>query len=488
MMIKDTPVIFSKSIKGKKGATIPKSDVPKCKLSKYLKANFIRKEKANLPEISEPEVMRHFVNLSVKNHHIDKDIFPLGSCTMKYNPKINEQIASQGQFSEIHPSQSDDYSQSALQVIYDLEDMLKKITGMAAFTLQPSAGSQGEFVGLLLMRKYHEIKNNKNKNIILIPESAHGTNPASVILAGYKPIELATDDRGRVDISDLKNKINDDVAGLMLTQPNTLGLFEDQISLISDLIHKVDGLMYMDGANLNALIGLVKPADMGFDITHINLHKTFSTPHGGGGPGSGPIGVVDKLKDMLPYPLIQVNNNKYHWNYDIPNSIGKVHSYNGNFGILVRAFVYIKMLGEEGVKKMTKHAILNANYIKKCLSEKYDIPFSDGTLHEFVISAIKQKDRGAKALDVAKSLLDYGFYAPTIYFPTNIPESIMIEPTESEDKETLDRFISAMLEIDKMIDIDKEKVINAPFKAPVSRLDETKANRELDLRWKKNDS
>ena len=487
-MIKDTPVIFSKSIKGKKGVTTPKSDVPKCQLSKYLEANFIRKNKADLPEVSEPEVMRHFVNLSVKNHHIDKDIFPLGSCTMKYNPKINEQIASQIQFSGIHPNQSDSYSQSALQVIYDLEDMLKKITGMTAFTLQPSAGSQGEFVGLLLMRKYHEINNNNNKNIILIPESAHGTNPASVILAGYKPIELGTDNRGRVDIDDLKNKINDDVAGLMLTQPNTLGLFEDQISLISDLIHKVDGLMYMDGANLNALIGLVKPADMGFDITHINLHKTFSTPHGGGGPGSGPIGVVDKLKDMLPYPLIEVNNNKYHWNYDMPNSIGKVHSYNGNFGILVRAFVYIKMLGEEGVKKMTKHAILNANYIKKCLSEKYDIPFSDGTLHEFVISAIKQKDRGAKALDVAKSLLDYGFYAPTIYFPTNIPESIMIEPTESEDKETLDRFISAMLEIDKMIDIDKEKVINAPFKTPVSRLDETKANRELDLRWKKNES
>ena len=485
-MIKDTPIIFSKSVKGKKGCTIPKSDVPKYELSKYLKSKSIRKEKALLPEVSEPEVMRHFVNLSVKNHHIDKDIFPLGSCTMKYNPKINEQIASQNQFSGIHPNQSDKYSQSALQVIYDLEDMLKKITGMAAFTLQPSAGSQGEFVGLLLMHKYHELKNN-DKNIILIPESAHGTNPASVILAGYTPVELATDKRGRIDIDDLKSKINDNVAGLMLTQPNTLGLFEDQISLISDLIHKVDGLMYMDGANLNALIGLVKPTDMGFDITHINLHKTFSTPHGGGGPGSGPIGVVDKLKDMLPYPLVEKNNNEYNWNYKIPNSIGKIHSYNGNFGILVRAFVYIKMLGEEGVKKMTKHAILNANYIKKCLSDKYDIPFSNGTLHEFVISATKQKERGAKALDIAKALLDYGFYAPTIYFPTNVPESIMIEPTESEDKETLDRFISAMIEIDEMIDSDKDKVINAPFKTPVSRLDETKANRELDLRWKKNE-
>ena len=485
-MIKDTPIIFSKSIQGKKGCTIPESDVPKRKLSDCIDSKFIRKDKAFLPEISEPEVMRHFVNLSTKNHHIDKDIFPLGSCTMKYNPKINEYIASQTQFSNIHPNQSDLYSQSALQVVYDLEKMLKKITGMAAFTLQPSAGSQGEFVGLLLMRKYHEFKNN-NKNIILIPESAHGTNPASVILAGYKPVELATDKRGRVDIDDLKSKINNDVAGLMLTQPNTLGLFEDQISFISDLIHEVDGLMYMDGANLNALIGLVKPANMGFDITHINLHKTFSTPHGGGGPGSGPIGVVDKLKDMLPYPLIEKDKNQYQWNYDLSNSIGKIHSYNGNFGILVRAFVYIKMLGEEGVKKMTKHAILNANYIKKCLSEKYDIPFSEGTLHEFVISATKQKEKGVKALDIAKSLLDYGFYAPTIYFPTNIPESIMIEPTESEDKDTLDRFIAAMLEIDETIDKNKDKVINAPFKTPVSRLDETKANRELDLRWKKNE-
>ncbi len=486
-MIKDTPIIFSKSIQGKKGCTIPKSDVPKYELSKYLKTESIRKEKAILPEVSEPEVMRHFVNLSVKNHHIDKDIFPLGSCTMKYNPKINEQIAFQNQFSSIHPNQSDSYSQSALQIIYDLEDMLKKITGMTSFTLQPSAGSQGEFVGLLLMRKYHETKQNDNKNIILIPESAHGTNPASVILAGYKPVELDTDERGRVNIDDLKNKINNDVAGLMLTQPNTLGLFEDQISLISDLIHKVDGLMYMDGANLNALIGLTRPADMGFDITHINLHKTFSTPHGGGGPGSGPIGVIDKLKDMLPYPLVQKNNNKYSWNYDLPDSIGKIHSYHGNFGILVRAFVYIKMLGEEGVKEMTKHAILNANYIKKRISNKYDIPFPDGTLHEFVISAIKQKNRGAKALDIAKSLLDYGFYAPTIYFPTNVPESIMVEPTESEDKKTLDRFISAMLEIDKKIDTNKDEIINAPFKTPVSRLDETKANRELDLRWKKNE-
>jgi glycine dehydrogenase subunit 2 len=430
--------------------------------------------------------MRHFVNLSTKNHHIDKDIFPLGSCTMKYNPKINEHIASLSQFSSIHPNKTDEFCQSAIAIVFELEQMLKKITGMSAFTLQPSAGSQGEFVGLLLMRKYHELKNN-DKNIVLIPESAHGTNPASVILAGYKPVELGTDDRGRVDMNDLKSKIDENVAGMMLTQPNTLGLFEDQISEISDLIHQVDGIMYMDGANLNALIGLSKPADMGFDITHINVHKTFSTPHGGGGPGAGPIGVVDKLKDMLPYPLARKDKDKYFWDYNIKNSIGKIHSYNGNFGILVRAFVYIKMLGEEGVKDMTKHAILNANYIKKSLSSMYDIPFSDGTLHEFVISALKQKNKGAKALDIAKALLDYGFYAPTIYFPTNIPESIMIEPTESEDKDTLDRFISAMVEIDKNIDIDKEKIINAPFNTPVSRLDETKANRELNLRWTKNE-
>jgi len=485
-MIKETPVIFSKSTKGKIGCTLPNIDVPKCKTSDFLPVKLLRKNKANLPELSEPEIMRHFVNLSVKNHHIDRDIFPLGSCTMKYNPKINEFIASQNQFSGIHPNQSDKYSQPALNVLYELETMLKNITGMSAFTLQPSAGSQGEFVGLLLMRKYHELKGN-NKKTILIPESAHGTNPASVILAGYQPIELATNERGRVDVNDLKSKINDEVAGMMLTQPNTLGLFENEILAISDLIHKVDGLMYMDGANLNALIGLVKPFDMGFDIVHINLHKTFSTPHGGGGPGSGPIGVVDKLKDMLPYPIVKKNTSKYFWHSDIPNSIGKIHTFNGNFGILVRAFVYIKMLGEEGVKEMTKHAILNANYIKKCLSKVYDVPFSDGALHEFVISASQQKDKGAKALDIAKALLDYGFYAPTIYFPINIPESIMIEPTESEDKDTLDRFINAMIEINENIDKDIDKVINAPFNTPVSRLDETKANRELNLKWKKNE-
>ncbi len=485
-MIRETPIIFSKSVKGKIGCTLPKLDVPNQDISNFIDKSLLRSCKADLPEISEPEVMRHFVNLSIKNHHIDKDIFPLGSCTMKYNPKINEYIASLPQYASSHPNKSDAYSQSSISIVYELEQMLKNITGMAAFTLQPSAGSQGEFVGLLLMRKYHELQNN-NKNIVLIPESAHGTNPASVILAGYKPVELGTDDRGRVDMDDLKSKINENVAGMMLTQPNTLGLFEDHISEISKLIHEVDGLMYMDGANLNALIGLSRPADMGFDITHINVHKTFSTPHGGGGPGAGPIGVVDKLKEMLPYPLAKKKDDKYFWDYSIKNSIGKLHPYNGNFGILLRAFVYIKMLGEEGVKNMTKHAILNANYIKKSLSSQYDIPFSNGTLHEFVISALNQKNKGVKALDVAKSLLDYGFYAPTIYFPTNISESIMIEPTESEDKETLDRFISAMLEIDKNIDIDKEKVLNAPINTPVGRLDETKANRELNLRWKNNE-
>ena len=483
-MNKETPIIFSKSVKGKIGCTLPKSDVPDFNLSDYLSKDTLRTKETCLPEITEPEVMRHFVNLSTKNHHIDKDIFPLGSCTMKYNPKINEYVASLNQFSSIHPNVSDKYSQPAISIVYELEKMLKKITGMSAFTLQPSAGSQGEFVGLLLMRKYHETHNNLNKNVVLIPESAHGTNPASVILAGYNPVELATDKRGRVDMDDLKSKINDDVAGMMLTQPNTLGLFEDKISEISDLIHGVDGIMYMDGANLNALIGLSRPADMGFDITHINLHKTFSTPHGGGGPGSGPIGVVDKLKDMLPYPMARKKDDKYFWDLDIKNSIGKIHSYNGNFGILVRAFVYIKMLGEEGVKNMTKHAILNANYIKKLLSKVYEVPFSDGTLHEFVISGVNQKNKGAKALDIAKSLLDYGFYAPTIYFPTNISESIMIEPTESEDKATLDRFISAMLEIDVNIEKNLDKVLDAPLKTPVRRLDETKANRELNLRWK----
>lgn len=479
----DSRVIFEKSVKGRMGVALPKSDVPEISLSDSISPELLRETPAKLPEVSEPQVVRHYVNLSIKNHHVDKDFYPLGSCTMKYNPKINDALASLPGFANIHPHQSVENVQGALHIMFELEQMLLKITGMSEATLQPSAGSQGEFAGILIMKKYHE-KNGEKRKYIIIPETAHGTNPASVSLGGFKPREVKSDNRGRVDLEDLKSKLDDEVAGMMLTQPNTLGLFEDQIEEISDAVHNVGALMYMDGANMNAVVGLCKPAEMGFDIIHINLHKTFSTPHGGGGPGSGPIAVVEKLVPFLPIPkLIKNENGKYNWKSDIPDSIGRLHTYFGNFGILVRAYVYIRMLGDEGLKSMTRNAIINANYLKNKLKDVYNIPFTEGTLHEFVASGINQKAKGVKALDIAKALLDYGFHAPTIYFPNNVPEAMMIEPTESETKETLDRFIEVMLKINDNINVDPDLIREAPITTPVTRLDETKANRELDLRW-----
>ena len=483
-MSKSASIIFDKSVKGRMGVKLPASQVPSLELSENINTALLREIPAELPEITEPEVVRHFVNLSTKNHHVDKDFYPLGSCTMKYNPKINDVIASMPGFAGLHPDQPEETTQGALQLMYELEQMMKKITGMSRVTLQPSAGSQGEFVGILMMKKYHE-KNGENRKYIIIPETAHGTNPASVILGGFKTRQVKSDNRGRVDIEDLKSLVDADVAGMMLTQPNTLGLFEDNIEGISSVIHGVGGLMYMDGANLNALVGLARSADMGFDITHINLHKTFSTPHGGGGPGAGPIGVVDKLVPFLPVPMIDKVDDGYTLNFGVDNSIGRIHTFFGNFGILVRAYVYIRMLGEEGLRDMTKMAILNANYLKARLQDKYEVPFSEGTMHEFVASGIKQKERGIKVLDIAKSLLDYGYHAPTIYFPTNIPEAMMIEPTESETKATLDSFADALLEIDERISTDPNSLKDAPITTPVRRLDETKANREPNLRWTK---
>ena len=479
----DSRVIFEKSVKGRMGVALPKSDVPEISLSDSISPELLRETLAKLPEVSEPQVVRHYVNLSIKNHHVDKDFYPLGSCTMKYNPKINDALASLSGFANIHPHQADEMVQGALHIMFELEQMLLKITGMSEATLQPSAGSQGEFAGILIMKKYHK-KNGEKRKYIIIPETAHGTNPASVSLGGFKPREVKSDNRGRVDLEDLKSKLDDEVAGMMLTQPNTLGLFEDQIEEISDAVHNVGALMYMDGANMNAVVGLCKPAEMGFDIIHINLHKTFSTPHGGGGPGSGPIAVVEKLVPFLPIPkLIKNENGKYNWKSDIPDSIGRLHTFFGNFGILVRAYVYIRMLGDEGLKSMTRNAIINANYLKNKLKDVYNIPFTEGTLHEFVASGVNQKAKGVKALDIAKALLDNGFHAPTIYFPNNVPEAMMIEPTESETKETLDRFIEVMLKINDNINVDPDLIREAPITTPVTRLDETKANRELNLRW-----
>ena len=481
-----TPLIFKQSTNGRKGFVTPESTVESTDLKKVLPDSVLRNDYPELPEVTEFEVVRHYTKLSSKNHHVDKDFYPLGSCTMKYNPKINDYIAMLPGFAMIHPNQLETSVQGALKIYHELESVLCSITGMTKVTLQPSAGSQGEMVGLLLMKKYHEINKNNKKHVI-IPETAHGTNPASVIMCGYSVKQVKSDSRGRVDIDHLKELVNEETAGLMLTQPNTVGLFEDNIEKISELIHSVDGLMYMDGANLNALVGIAKPGLMGFDIMHINLHKTFSTPHGGGGPGAGPVAVNNKLKDFLPGPNVSFDEmrKKYTIKKDEDVSIGKIHTYLGNFGILVRAYVYILSLGRNGLKDISMHAVLNANYLKFLLEGEYDVPFSEGTLHEFVISAVKQKSKGVKALDIAKSLLDYGFHSPTVYFPTNIPESIMIEPTETESKETIERFAKAMLEINSKIEKEQEYLVNAPYKTPVRRLNETKANRELDINYYK---
>ena len=477
-----TPLIINKSNNSKSYADIPKLDVPNLNLEDFIDSKLIRYDFKGLPEVAEPEVVRHYTKLSIKNHHVDKDFYPLGSCTMKYNPKINDKIASDPLYSQIHPEQHIESIQGHLEIQYKLEEMLNNITGMYRTTLQPSAGSQGEFVGLLIMQKYH--KNNDKKKYIIIPESAHGTNPASVILAGYQVIQVKTDDKGCVDMQDLKDKVNDQVAGMMLTQPNTLGIFEKDIGEISDIIHNVDGLMYMDGANLNAMLGICRPFDMGFDIVHMNLHKTFSTPHGGGGPGAGPIGVTKALSKYLPTPIVDKDKDEYYLNYRLKDSIGSIHSFYGNIGVLIRAYCYIKTVGSKGLCHISKNAIINANYIKQKLSKNYNIPFKKGTMHEFVISAENQKKRGLKALDIAKIILDYGFHAPTIYFPINVPESIMIEPSETESKETLDKFIDLLIYIDQNLELKLNDFLESPKNTPVRRLNETKANRELNLNWK----
>lgn len=476
-------LIIDKSEAGKTGVNLPDSVVSPIDPRDIFAPELLRRSEPRLPEVSEPEIARHFISLSVKNHHVDKDFYPLGSCTMKYNPKVNDAVAALPGFAGLHPRQTDDTAQGALRLMWELEQQLKALTGMSRFTLQPSAGAQGELVGVFIMKKYHENQGHRHKTHILIPDSAHGTNPASVAIGGFKTRQVKSGPDGLVDIEDLKAQLDDDVAGIMLTQPNTLVLFETNIKQITDLIHSVDGLMYMDGANLNALIGIVRTVEMGFDIVHINLHKTFSTPHGGGGPGSGPIGVVEQLVPCLPVPQVDKTESGYHLNYDQPDSLGRIHSFFGNFGILVRAWAYIKSMGEEGLRLMTRRAIVNANYLMKKVDGKYQVAYPGNCMHEFVLTAGDQKNRGGKALDIAKRLLDFGFHAPTVYFPISVPEAIMVEPTESESRATLDRFAAALIEIDSEINDDPEKLYAAPLTTPVRRLDETTANRQPDLRW-----
>ncbi len=479
-------LIFELSKEGRVGHVLPRPDVPEHDITDYIPKTMLREEPADLPQVAENEVVRHYVNISLLNHHVDKAFYPLGSCTMKYNPKINERVASLPGFTALHPDQPESTAQGALELMYHLQQYLLEISGFSGIALQPAAGAHGELVGLLLIQKYHKMKN-RTRNTILVPDSAHGTNPASARIAGFKKVvTIPSDAKGRVDMEILKSHVNEDVAAIMLTNPSTLGIFEDQIVEIRALMDSVDALMYMDGANMNALFGIVRPGDLGFDVMHLNLHKSFSTPHGGGGPGSGPVAVNDKLKDYLPGPIVEKDENGFILNEDIPNSIGKVHSFAGNFAIYVRAFTYIVMLGKQGIPQIARHSIISANYLRKRLSEAYELGYDAPTMHEFVLSAEKQKKMGAKALDIAKRLLDFGVHPPTVYFPLIVKEAMMIEPTETESKEMLDFFADAMVTIHKEIEQDAEKLHLAPLTTPVKRLDEAGAARNLDVNYFKN--
>ncbi len=473
-------LIFEVSQTGKNGFSLPKLDVPEVPLSE----KFRRKESACLPEVSEPEIIRHFVNLSVLNHHVDKGFYPLGSCTMKYNPKINEETSRYPGFAHIHPLQPEKTVQGALKLMYELGEYLKRIVNLDAITLQPAAGAHGEFTAISMFKAYFNKKGELRK-YILVPDSAHGTNPASVNFSGFKPITLGSDARGMVDINKLNELMTPEVAGLMLTNPNTLGLFEKNIISIADIVHKKGGLLYLDGANLNALLGLVRPGDLGFDAVHFNLHKTFSTPHGGGGPGSGPVAVRKSLEAFLPVPVLKENNGEYFFDYDIPDSIGKVQSFFGNFLVMVRAYTFLRIIGEEGLGEISRAAILNANYIIESLKEHYYLPYQDFCMHEGVLSGKNLKEYGVKTLDVAKRLLDFGFHAPTVYFPLIVSEALMIEPTESESLQTLEKFIETMKQICQEAKDNPELLKSAPHKTPFRRLDEVRAAKDLKLKWQK---
>jgi len=476
-------LLFEKSRSGRKGYTLPELEVQISLNEDILPEKFIRKSLADLPEISENEVARHFLRLSHLNYCIEQGLYPLGSCTMKYNPKINEVTASFPGFRDLHPSTREDFVQGALELMYNLGECLKEISGFTGVTLQPAAGSQGEFTGISMIRAYHEARKDYKRTKILIPDAAHGTNPASAAIAGFEIVELKSNENGRVDLDDLRSKVNDEVAGFMLTNPNTVGIFEKEIKEIEQLVHGCGGLMYMDGANLNALLGIVRPGDLGFDCMHINLHKTFSTPHGGGGPGSGPVCVNDKLIPYLPVPQIVKENEKFRLIYDIETSIGKLHTFFGNFGMFVRAYTYIRMHGAEGLRSVSENAIINANYIRSLIKDNYKLPYDEFGMHEFVISADYQKEFGVNAKDIAKRLLDYGFHAPTIYFPLIVHECMLIEPTETETKENLEEFANVMNIIAQEAKENPELVRNAPTTTPVKRIDDALAARKLNVKW-----
>lgn len=468
------------SSSGRKGYSLPPLEVEESEFNQEL-SHYLRDD-CELPEVSEVDVVRHYTALSELNYGVDSGIYPLGSCTMKYNPKRNERVARIADLNYIHPYQPEAQVQGALEILYQLKLDLAEISAMDEITLQPASGAHGEFTSLMIVKKYFQDKEEKRTKVI-VPDSAHGTNPASAKMAGFEVVEIASNKRGMVDLDELAAALDQETAALMLTNPNTLGIFEEDILKITEMVHNVGGLVYYDGANMNAIMGYAKPGLMDFDLMHFNLHKTFSTPHGGGGPGSGPVGVKDFLAPYLPKPLLKKDEEKYYWDEDRPKSIGKVHSFYGNYGVMLRAWAYIKTVGGKGLKKTTENAVLNANYLKARLKDKFELPYAEDSLHEFVLSGSRQKAEGASTLNIAKRLLDYDQYAPTIYFPLVVKEAMMIEPTETENIETLDHFVETLLTISREIKEDPELVKNAPHSTTVRKLDETAAARHPNLHW-----
>ena len=474
------PLIFEISGEGKRGFRFPPLDVP---VTKNLLTEVPTRDKVEgFPQVSEIEIVRHFTRLSQTNHCVDIGFYPLGSCTMKYNPKINEKVAAMASFTGIHPLVPLKFSQGSLEILKTTEELLAEITGMDAFTLQPTAGAQGELVGILLIRAYLEDIGSPRK-IVLIPDSAHGTNPSSAHLCGYRVQEIKSNERGTVDVTDLAQAMSEDVAALMITNPNTLGVFEDEIKKIVEIVHSKGGLVYMDGANMNALIGLSRPGDMDVDVLHLNLHKTFSTPHGGGGPGSGPVGVKSFLEPYRPIPLIERKEEGLDLNFDHPKTIGRVRSFYGNFLVIVKALSYILSLGPKGLREVAEIAVLNANYIRKSLEKDYHLKYDTPTLHECVFSDKFQKEQGVSNIDIAKRLIDFGVHPPTMSFPLIVHGALMVEPTETESKRDLDMFITAMKSIAMEATEDPEVLKSAPHGSYVRRLDETKAARQPVLKW-----
>lgn len=481
----DQPLIFEYSTPGRVGYSLPELDVPTVADEKLIPDGYLRNDAPELPEVSELQIMRHYTALSRRNHGVDSGFYPLGSCTMKYNPKINEDVARLTGFAHIHPYQEEDTVQGAMEMLYRLQTNLAEITGMDEVTLQPAAGAHGEWTGLMIIRAFHEANGDVHRTKVIVPDSAHGTNPASASVAGFDAVTVKSNEKGLVDLDDLRRVVGEDTAALMLTNPNTLGLFEEEILEMAQIVHEAGGKLYYDGANMNAILGEARPGDMGFDVVHLNLHKTFTGPHGGGGPGSGPVGVKEDLRRFIPKPVLTKNGDRYTFDYNRPDSIGRVKPFYGNFGINVRAYTYIRTMGPEGLKQVSRDAVLNANYLMRRLQPYFDLPFDHHCKHEFVLSGKRQKKLGVRTLDIAKRLLDFGYHPPTIYFPLIVEEAMMVEPTETESKETLDEFAEAMIQIAKETEETPEVVQEAPHHTVVSRMDETRAARQPILRYQK---